>query len=351
VKGPERTSLERYAVLDGVRGLAVLLVLAAHFSEVCNCGTQPLFSGAGQFGVWLFFVLSAFLLSHYFFQKPERIRRPIEWGNYAFRRFMRIYPLYVAALVAFALAHDEVNRQLLPSFTLQAGTYWAIYVEFRYYFLLPAVVLLLWLIGRRCAIFPVLAIAAAVAANYWIFPAGATVPGYEPDRAGSILFPEYLIVFLIGTFAAWLYVNTPRARIFLSGCKSADVLLGVMIVGLFAAMPFLADRVLPSLRLAPDYYHLQWLPWGVFFAALIYLLMATKGQIAALFSSQLLRFFGYISYSLYLFMDYPIMLARRVHAWPLQMAVAVGGAILLAWALFVWVERPISRLSLIRRVP
>src|SRR4051812_28031078 len=93
---PETSSHNRYAVLDGIRGLAILFVFASHVSNFKGM----LFSGGGEFGVWLFFVLSAFLLSLYFFQSPGRIAVPIEWANYAFRRFLRIYPLYVAALVA-----------------------------------------------------------------------------------------------------------------------------------------------------------------------------------------------------------------------------------------------------------
>ena len=47
--------------LDGLRGLAVLVVLASHFSSA-GLFPRPALHGVGKSGVYLFFVLSAFLL-------------------------------------------------------------------------------------------------------------------------------------------------------------------------------------------------------------------------------------------------------------------------------------------------
>jgi hypothetical protein len=69
MRAPMTTTVERYPVLDGIRGTAILMVSASHFS---NLRDLP-FSGAGQFGVWLFFVLSAFLLSSHFFTLITRV--------------------------------------------------------------------------------------------------------------------------------------------------------------------------------------------------------------------------------------------------------------------------------------
>src|SRR6478672_8473930 len=95
MRAPASTAV-RQAPFDGVRGIAILYVTLSHLG---NKRTSA-FTGAGEYGVWLFFALSAFLLSHYFFLKPERSRSALEWLNYAMRRFLRIYPLYLTALVA-----------------------------------------------------------------------------------------------------------------------------------------------------------------------------------------------------------------------------------------------------------
>ena len=55
----ESTRLERHPALDGIGGLAILFVLASHVSDHKGLGRN----GVGQFAVWLFFVLSSFLLS------------------------------------------------------------------------------------------------------------------------------------------------------------------------------------------------------------------------------------------------------------------------------------------------
>ncbi len=345
MRAPESTSHERYPVLDGIRGFAVLFVLTSHISN----RDKLVFLGGGQFGVWLFFVLSSFLLSLYFFQKPERMLRPIEWSNYAFRRFMRIYPLYIAALLAGAAAGFWSLWAIVPPLLPQEPTYWAIFVEFRFYFLLPAVVAAFELLGRRSRWLPPLATVGAAALHCYTFPVGRTVPGYEPWGRISILFWEYLIVFVIGSFAAWAYVHTPHWRTRLETSRTAGTALVVITVAPLLAMPQALRLIWPDLPL--DYFHLQWMPWSVFFAIMIYLAMMTRGVGARFFRSQPMRFFGFISYSLYLFMDvvlYGVLRLMRGIDDPVTYTwLAFAGSTLLAWLLFTLAERPLSRLSLL----
>ncbi|MEE8508864.1 MAG: acyltransferase family protein, partial [Myxococcota bacterium] len=71
--------------LDGIRGLAVLLVLASH------TGAFQL-QGHGGVGVWLFFGLSAFLLTMPFAARPERAASWPDLRHYFARRLRRILP-------------------------------------------------------------------------------------------------------------------------------------------------------------------------------------------------------------------------------------------------------------------
>lgn len=73
---------ERFLYLDGWRGLAILLVLIAHFWGV----RVPVI---GRMGVDLFFVLSGLLMSHILFEK----RMPI--GKFYRRRISRILPIFL----------------------------------------------------------------------------------------------------------------------------------------------------------------------------------------------------------------------------------------------------------------
>ena len=92
-------------VLDGVRGLAVLMVLLFHFiGDIPPSGRVEhaivAVTKYGAFGVELFFVLSGFLITGILYDTPNG---PSYFRNFYMRRFLRIFPLYygVLALVFF----------------------------------------------------------------------------------------------------------------------------------------------------------------------------------------------------------------------------------------------------------
>jgi peptidoglycan/LPS O-acetylase OafA/YrhL len=99
--------------LDGVRGLAIALVLASHLCP-------EIAAGAGWSGVDLFFVLSGYLITGLLLDgraAPDRARR------FYTRRALRIFPLYYATLV---LVFVLVPAFRLPFFSViprHAATY------------------------------------------------------------------------------------------------------------------------------------------------------------------------------------------------------------------------------------
>ncbi len=110
-KLPGMQQQDRIPELDGIRGLAIILVLICHADNFYpTMGWLDGFFNAGWIGVQLFFVLSGYLITGI-------LRRTQESGAYYshfyIRRAARILPLYLVILpAAFALSYAFGKRQV-----------------------------------------------------------------------------------------------------------------------------------------------------------------------------------------------------------------------------------------------
>ncbi len=78
--------------LNSIRALAVIIVIVSHFSNESGVLGGILGQGAGQIGVMLFFVLSAFLMAHLYFDlspSRENIKQ------FSVARIARVIPLFL----------------------------------------------------------------------------------------------------------------------------------------------------------------------------------------------------------------------------------------------------------------
>jgi peptidoglycan/LPS O-acetylase OafA/YrhL len=108
-----------YPQLDGIRGLAILMVIIYHFIAISplpqNSFEKVIFilAKSGWIGVDLFFVLSGFLITGILISNKQRNRYFI---NFYGRRILRIFPLYYLVLliffVAIPLCVDKLPHQL-----------------------------------------------------------------------------------------------------------------------------------------------------------------------------------------------------------------------------------------------
>ena len=146
--------------LDGLRGLAVILVLLAHSTMVFV--RIPLFTGwtdrYGSLGVQVFFVLSGFLITRILLETKDSERY---FSSFFIRRGLRIYPLYYGTL-AFVILSGVVHQHgvhwwvyglyasnLVYGHSVQPAPLapvWSLAVEEQYYLVWP---FLVWIASQR----------------------------------------------------------------------------------------------------------------------------------------------------------------------------------------------------------
>jgi peptidoglycan/LPS O-acetylase OafA/YrhL len=154
-------------VLDGLRGIAVILVLLRHASNPFWDRSAPLvpilgidagvFMANGWIGVDLFFVLSGFLISHHIIKLNERHDGHWPWKRYLAKRGLRIIPAYYTVLFLTVLGvfpyfeiperwlglrigyHLLFLQDYLPANIVVA--FWSMGVEEKFYLIAPFLVL------------------------------------------------------------------------------------------------------------------------------------------------------------------------------------------------------------------
>src|SRR5438552_8091469 len=89
-----------YPTLDGLRGLAILLVVFYHNFDFIN------YSVFGWIGVDLFFVLSGYLITSILMSS---VNSPNYLRNFFLKSVLRIFPLYYLCLVIFLILFPLVG--------------------------------------------------------------------------------------------------------------------------------------------------------------------------------------------------------------------------------------------------
>jgi peptidoglycan/LPS O-acetylase OafA/YrhL len=140
--------------LDGLRAVAVFLVIVEHQTRA----SLHIGISLGGFGVWLFYVLSGYLITGILVRSREKaelcgVSRGSVWFAFWARRALRIFPLYYLAIflaVALGLGSSRsewpwyatflgnVRIAVLGEFSTVFGHFWSLAVEEQFYLLWPA---------------------------------------------------------------------------------------------------------------------------------------------------------------------------------------------------------------------
>ncbi len=306
-------SVTRLGVLDGLRGLAILMVVWYHLWLVSGY-TIPLLGFAqilvqnGFLGVDLFFFLSGFCIALPY-ARARRDGTPVPHASdFARKRALKILPSYLLALGVFAVAfRDRFDGPLqeLAHFAAHAtfvhvfspvtfgsfsGPLWTLAVEVQFYVLFALIAPLV--VKRPFLIYGVLV---AVAVLYRTVIAAL---GYDGDFAWINQLPAVLDVFGGGVAAAFAYT--------MLGTRERSPSLGT--AGAFAAGTLVLIALVAAASIAAnggDEAVHRWLnAWRVAFGPV--LLVGTLGlalgssRVYGIASARPLRGLSTISYGAYL---------------------------------------------------
>ncbi|MER9586991.1 acyltransferase [Mesorhizobium sp. M0276] len=205
--------------MDGLRAVACLVVVLLHMCYFCGF-SGPTFQGVPKIGVWLFFVLSAFLLT-------LQLLNGTSLRDYAIGRALRILPPFVLAVAFYrvvgTLGVDDWNMVLdVLTFRVSAGHLWTIPPELTFYLVLPVLLIgSLAVLDRAGIRATICAIIMTLALLAWAFP-----PADTPEN--SMWFGWYAITFMAGIAAALAVKKLPIPDVRVSrriGVGSLAVLL------------------------------------------------------------------------------------------------------------------------------
>ena len=334
--------------LDGLRGLAVLLVLLSHMSLVgMNLYPGLDFSGIGKAGVYLFFVLSAFLLT---WQALAANQSPLPsyWLGYGLRRLCRIYPLYlVAVLASFGLTHYapghapkiDATVDVFQHLTLQAGEgiYWAIPVEFTYYLLLPLVTLVIVGCSRIHFSGPFIVTVLAIYAAFITWPPADMV-------ANSIGLGPYLAMFLLGSLTAFLCSRHAKVNVLTWDTRLVELTGWSAVVIALLTVPAMAGAMLDS-EIANKTFHRAFIFYGVIWSIAVVAAFHGGTHYGKFFALPVCRFIGRVSFSVYLWHIVILQVVyQHVSVHPsLQFCLTIAITFAISHLSYRWIERPFIR--------
>jgi peptidoglycan/LPS O-acetylase OafA/YrhL len=345
-------SENRLSALDGLRGVAILLVMGFHYfnsdPKLYPIGDAlawiPIFK-YGFLGVELFFIISGFVIA----LTLEKCATPIE---FFIRRLARIWPaLLVCSIVTFicvrysaspfsatkqqdvanflpslTLTPNALWTRLFPSVDLIDAVYWTLLVEARFYVIAA---ILFWALHKHRF---VLNLVIFTYANVLIRAAlQHLVPGSNVIYT-AVLIPDFMPWFAAGAIFYDLHLKRLLPT-------RAAILLALMFVIVMRTSTF-ATADLSSIVISAT--------GALFFV--VFWVFATRPAAVSLLQARWLVFVGVCSYSIYL-LHYGIGLVLISYLpagslpFGLFMMVAVGLALIAAgYANYLFIEQPGRRL-------
>jgi len=324
--------------LDGIRGLAVVLVLIYHL--------WPQILPGGFLGVTIFFALSGYLISRLLMHEREHTGR-VALTAFYLRRARRLLPVAVGALgliaviwtasgamtrglrreVGFSLLQVANWGQVTTGQRYGAGDtaspvvhYWSLAIEEQIYLLVPILILLLC--RRRAAL--AFGIAIGISIAFTVAAHGDPVVVYYSTltRAGEFMFGALLAMIPVKETAQHQRSRAAVAIVLLTGLVLAASLVTVSTEFLYSGGLLIAGAA----------------------AAVAVWAMAGAPHLGAVMDFQPLADLGRISYGVYVY-HWPILIGLQMTGLATELIswVTLGLTLVIASASARWVEIPLQR--------
>lgn len=332
---------QRLQHIDGLRGIAALLVVLQHSMQMVREGGSQMFDAVlmninlGRFGVALFFLISGLVV-------PFSIRGDKPLRNFAISRFFRLYPAYWLSLAVFVaigyfwfapfgavrvLANITMLQGLIGQAWDVGPGYWTLFYELLFYF---ACASLYWL--KLLHNVTVNAVIVLVTVSIPIIPM-AMGPDIGSNEVDGWEMPFLLGLFFLGMLLrrAFIEGDAPAMR-YAAFLVPLVILVAMLLGGSLYGVP--ANRNI--------YFSPIPLTTSMALPVLVFVLVLWLRPVPP----RILLYLGSISYSVYLFQDVGLLLLPKVlppAQWGVIYALAVVGlTVLIAAGVYRFVERPMQ---------
>jgi peptidoglycan/LPS O-acetylase OafA/YrhL len=368
----------RIVALDSLRAIAMTGVIAQH------CGILP----CGWIGVWLFFVISGFVVAGTLLQQDERLPPLTRLGDFYARRVARIWPIYIGyALIGLAVSTAHADPATRPAFLSLALFYnnfemafghgqfahfpvahlWTISVEFQFYTIMALAFVLL---PRRAMIVCLMAWVLLTPILRWSAGAWLEGAGFSPLRAAFAVYavsPLHFDSFAAGALLAFfqrrLTTRWAARRLLWAGGAALAAYVGAYVLVNFAqgrSGVGLVKGVLSGVLIGDGRQVFVYSAVAAVSAGLVAAAAAGAGGpiLNRVLRLPMLQAIGRVSYGGYVYHSicifWVVRLLRLVTApqsWmasklvfgPVVFVASLAATLALAFASFRHIERPISR--------
>ncbi|MEU4804890.1 acyltransferase [Actinosynnema sp. NPDC023587] len=300
----EFMAMRRFPALDGLRAVAAVIVVVSHFAG-------PRWTWvSGWVGVYIFFVLSGFLITTLLLREQSSAGR-ISLKSFYIRRVFRILPPYLVILgfiVLFCALRGEFYSREFPTALPYYLTFfneflpeanptgpnnffsgsWTLGIEEKFYLFWPVLIVVVGVaaVKRRIAV-----AVAALAAMVLLIP---FTGGWIMDYSLTLLY-ESTVHYAILLLGALLAVLMHNERTFALVAPLTHPLAAIPVVGGFLLLHVNMTDLWASTR------NNLWLLLGyAVLVALLLVVLVSRGPVRWLLSTAPMRFVGDRSYSLYL---------------------------------------------------